>query len=274
MCFVSAMSPRMTSAARSQKPYLSEYLVTIREHTCFAARYIRHNEAERLKIIDKLVSNNTGIIESNMRAEMLLQRDLLRAKKASGEIKSMKVWKIAEAADMNEIYCTVYAHLSLSVHASPQDMARRLLTDESGKITHLIWGPTHEESQVMLRYGMLLLWACVGALGDLFQLDISAKLDSVIQRNQEIDGTAKDARIDPLTKAKHSTDGMGNPVARVPPHRLGALAGHFDHLAHASFLPPSQSLPATLANNCWCRLPSLCENTIREVQCIHASMRR
>jgi hypothetical protein len=106
--------------------------------------------------------------------------------KATGEIKSMKVWKIAEAADMNEIYCTVYAHLSLSVHASPQDMARHLLTDESGKITHLIWGPTHEESQVMLRYGMLLLWACVGALGDLFQLDISAKLDSVIQRIKKL----------------------------------------------------------------------------------------
>ena len=38
----------------------------------------------------------------------------------------------------------------------------------------------------MLRYGMLLLWACVGALGDLFQLDISAKLDSVIQRIKKL----------------------------------------------------------------------------------------
>jgi hypothetical protein len=83
---------------------------------------------------------------------------------------------------MTEIYNTAYAYFSSPVHASPQDLARHLLTDSAGKITHLVLGPTHQESESILRHAMFLVSACVGALGDLFQLDISTKLSSFIQR--------------------------------------------------------------------------------------------
>ena len=117
---------------------------------------------------------------------MLKQRELLQAKRTSGEIKPLKVREIAETANMKQMYNTAYAFLSLPVHSSPQNMARHFLTDEAGKITHLIWGPVHEESEGMLRHGMVLLCTCVGALGDLFQLDISAKLDSFFRRIDEL----------------------------------------------------------------------------------------
>ena len=73
-------------------------------------------------------------------------------------------------------------------------MARHLLTDKAGKVTHLIWVPVHEESEGMLRHGMIMLWACVGALGDLFQLDISAEMDSFIQRINELVAQSKTQR--------------------------------------------------------------------------------
>lgn len=162
-------------------------LVAVVKDAEFAASYIRHNEAQRLKCINRLLSNDAGITDCDKRAEMNRQRKLLQAEQASGQIESLGVSKIAEKADMKKVYCTAYAYMSLSVHASSQDLARHLQTDGLGKITHLLWGPTHKESQEMLRAGMRLLWAFVDALGDLFQLDISTELNTFNQRIRKIE---------------------------------------------------------------------------------------
>ena len=85
-------------------------LVACAKNAEFAKSYIRHNENERLKLINRLLLSQSGVTDSDERAEILKQRELLLKKKATGQIKTLKVWEIAETADMKEMYNTAYAH--------------------------------------------------------------------------------------------------------------------------------------------------------------------
>jgi hypothetical protein len=65
-------------------------LVAILKQVDFAARYIGHNEAKRLQNIESLLSGDSEAISADVRAEMINQREILKAKKAAGKIKALK----------------------------------------------------------------------------------------------------------------------------------------------------------------------------------------
>ena len=132
------------------------------------------------------MDSNSELITAETRAELVIERAQYKTDKSIDKKNILKPWQIAKIAEMTEIYQSTYALFSMKVHPSPRSLIGHLVKDNGGSVTHLRFAPTHEDSRLVLRQTMYLMTRCLGAMGNLLQLDISAKLNSLIERRNEV----------------------------------------------------------------------------------------
>jgi hypothetical protein len=153
----------------------------------FAERYIQHGNAQSLQQVKYLLDTNSEVLTAEMRAELIAERALYETDKSLDKKKILKPWQIAKVAEMTDVYLSTYALFSIKVHPSTRSLIGHLVKGDDGTITHIRFGPTHEDSKLVLRQNMHLMTRCLGAMGNLFQFDTSANLNSFFERMHDID---------------------------------------------------------------------------------------
>jgi hypothetical protein len=99
----------------------------------------------------------------------------------------LKVWRIAQYADMEDFYHSTYSLFSSTVHSAVRNLGGHVESDESGEIRNIVWGPEQPPGYALSTGVAIMLHSMASYLALHPETDFSSQLQPLFERLRVIE---------------------------------------------------------------------------------------
>jgi hypothetical protein len=148
------------------------FLCAIGKKPDLAKDYVEEHQQYRLKLLRKFkeLHGATFPLDIGLEDVKSLEEEL-KAEIGAGKFTVRTTEQWAQEAGLHEWYLSVYAILSITAHIKVKDLERYLVTDKSGEIRGIKWGPDdHDVKNIFITAAESMLIAMKSA-SEVFQIN-------------------------------------------------------------------------------------------------------
>jgi hypothetical protein len=153
------------------------YLKAVCEDRNFTFDYIKGDDVERFKILNRVFKDNSNVFSDELKAYASKERiEELRPQIWKRDESPLEIYKVAKRAGMDDFYQLVYGTLSADIHTSVGSLEKYYGLDQNGKVVYLESVPNFTDMKSVIVTSCSILIVALGCTSKFFELDYESEI--------------------------------------------------------------------------------------------------